>query len=108
MGQADGTPICSPPHNAQRIRNEVSLPILHVGGIADLATANHAVSGGYVDLVGMTRAHIADPHLIRKLRDGNEDRIKPCVGLGSCAGRVNQGKPAVCGHNAATGREQTV
>ena len=93
---------------AQRIRNEVSLPILHAGGIADLATANHAVSGGYVDLVGMTRAHIADPHLIRKLRDGNEDRIRPCVGLGYCVDRVNQGKPAVCGHNAATGREQTL
>jgi NADPH-dependent 2,4-dienoyl-CoA reductase/sulfur reductase-like enzyme len=63
------------------------------------------VSEGHVDLVGMTRAHIADPHLVAKLLRGEEDRIRPCVGLGVCVDRVNQGKPAVCGHNAATGRE---
>nr|WP_241482242.1 NADH:flavin oxidoreductase [Leisingera sp. ANG-Vp] len=93
---------------AGRIREAVSLPILHAGGIADIATASHAVSGGYVDLVGMTRAQMADPHLVAKLARGEEERIRPCVGLGYCVDRVNQGKPAVCGHNAATGREQVL
>ena len=93
---------------AGRIRDAVNLPILHAGGIADIATARHAVSGGHVDLVGMTRAQIADPYLVEKLRVGEEERIRPCVGLGYCVDRVNQGKPAVCGHNAAAGREQTL
>ena len=93
---------------AHRIRNEVSIPILHAGGIADIATANYAISGGHVDLVGMTRAQIADPYLVRKLAQGQEHRIRPCVGLGYCVDRVNQGKPAVCGHNVATGRERTI
>nr|WP_174822477.1 NADH:flavin oxidoreductase [Ruegeria atlantica] len=93
---------------AGRIRDAVDLPILHAGGIADIATARHAVSGGHVDLVGMTRAQMADPHLVEKLARGEEERIRPCVGLGYCVDRVNQGKPAVCGHNAATGREQTL
>ena len=90
------------------IRRAVDLPILHAGGIADIATARHALSGGHVDLVGMTRAQMADPHLVAKLARGEEERIRPCVGLGYCVDRVNQGKPAVCGHNAATGREQTL
>ena len=90
---------------ASRIRQAVDLPILHAGGMADVATARHAVSGGHVDLVGMTRAQIADPHLVAKLQRGEEARIRPCVGLGYCVDRVNQGKDAVCGHNAATGRE---
>ncbi|MGA0235745.1 MAG: FAD-dependent oxidoreductase, partial [Alphaproteobacteria bacterium] len=90
---------------AGRIRQAVDLPILHAGGMADVATARHAVSGGHVDLVGMTRAQIADPHLVAKLQRGEEARIRPCVGLGYCVDRVNQGKDAVCGHNAATGRE---
>ena len=90
---------------ASRIRHAVDLPILHAGGMADVATARHAVSGGHVDLVGMTRAQIADPHLVAKLQRGEEARIRPCVGLGYCVDRVNQGKDAVCGHNAATGRE---
>jgi len=93
---------------AGRIREAVSLPILHAGGIADIATARHALSGGHVDLVGMTRAQMADPYLVEKLTRGEEERIRPCVGLGYCVDRVNQGKPAVCGHNAATGREQTL
>jgi 2,4-dienoyl-CoA reductase-like NADH-dependent reductase (Old Yellow Enzyme family)/thioredoxin reductase len=93
---------------AGRIREAVSLPILHAGGIADIATARHALSGGHVDLVGMTRAQMADPYLVEKLTRGEEEHIRPCVGLGYCVDRVNQGKPAVCGHNAATGREQTL
>ena len=32
-----------------------------------------------MDLVGMTRAHIADPHIVNKLKEGREDEIRPCV-----------------------------
>ncbi len=90
---------------AGRIRQEVDIPIFHAGGVADIATARHALAEGHVDLIGMTRAHMADPYLVQKLIQGDEDRIRPCVGLGYCVDRVNQGKAAVCGHNAATGRE---
>jgi len=90
---------------AGRIRSVVDLPIFHAGGVADIATARHAVANGLVDLIGMTRAHLADPYLVQKLSRGDEERIRPCVGLGYCVDRVNQGKAAVCGHNAATGRE---
>jgi len=93
---------------AGRIRKSVDLPILHAGGVADIATARHAISEGHVDLIGMTRAHMADPYLVQKLINGNEERIRPCVGLGYCVDRVNQGKAAVCGHNAATGREEVM
>jgi 2,4-dienoyl-CoA reductase-like NADH-dependent reductase (Old Yellow Enzyme family) len=41
--------------------------MIHTGRIADLPTARHALREGYVDLVGMVRAHIADPHIVRKL-----------------------------------------
>jgi 2,4-dienoyl-CoA reductase-like NADH-dependent reductase (Old Yellow Enzyme family) len=90
------------------IRNAVDIPIFHAGGVADVATARYAVAEGHVDLIGMARAHMADPHLVNKLISGNEERIRPCVGLGYCVDRVNQGKAAVCGHNAATGREATM
>lgn len=103
-----GLPSAPHLHVAGRVREAVSLPILHAGGIADIATAQHAITEGLVDLVGMTRAQMADPHLVAKLANGEEERIRPCVGLGYCVDRVNQGKPAVCGQNAATGREQVL
>jgi 2,4-dienoyl-CoA reductase-like NADH-dependent reductase (Old Yellow Enzyme family) len=93
---------------AGQIRAAVSVPVFHAGGIADIATARHAITAGLVDMVGMTRAQMADPWLVEKLQSGQEQRIRPCVGLGYCVDRVNQGKPAVCGHNAATGREATM
>ena len=88
------------------LKEAVDLPVLHAGGIADIATARHAVSSGLLDMVGMTRAQIADPYLVQKLAAGEEDSVRPCVGMGYCVDRVNQGKDALCGHNPATGREQ--
>jgi len=93
---------------AGRIKRSVDLPVFHAAGIADLATARHAVADGLVDMVGMTRAHIADPHIVRKLERGEEDRIRPCVGAGLCIDRVNQGFEALCAHNPATGREASL
>ncbi len=87
------------------IRQAVALPIFHAGGIADVPTARHAIKQNIVDMVGMTRAQIADPYLVSKLIENKEDDIRPCVGLGYCVDRVNQGKDALCGHNAASGRE---
>ena len=100
-----GTPAAPHLDVVRALRTAVDLPVLHAGGIADTATARHAIVSGAVDLVGMTRAHMADPYLVAKLARGDEHRIRPCVGLGYCVDRVNQGKPAVCGQNAATGRE---
>ncbi|WP_170388138.1 NADH:flavin oxidoreductase [Ruegeria atlantica] len=91
---------------AGKVRRAVQLPVMHAAGIADLATANFAVAEGHVDLVGMTRAHIADPHLVRKHLAGQDDAIRPCVGAGYCIDRIYRGGDALCLHNPVTGREK--
>lgn len=90
---------------AARVRAEVGLPTIHAARIPDLATARHAIASGALDLVGMTRAHIADPHIVRKLAEGREADIRPCVGATYCLDRIYQGGEALCVHNPATGRE---
>jgi 2,4-dienoyl-CoA reductase-like NADH-dependent reductase (Old Yellow Enzyme family)/NADPH-dependent 2,4-dienoyl-CoA reductase/sulfur reductase-like enzyme len=60
---------------------------------------------GLVDLVGMTRAHIADPHVVQKIVEGREHDIRPCVGATYCLDRIYQGGEALCIHNPSTGRE---
>jgi 2,4-dienoyl-CoA reductase-like NADH-dependent reductase (Old Yellow Enzyme family) len=85
---------------AAAFKREVSLPVFHAAKIADLATARFAISENMLDLVGMTRAHIADPHIVNKLIQGEEDRIRPCVGASFC--RSHQ---SACIHNPSTGRE---
>lgn len=93
---------------AGRIRAETGFPTFHAAKIPDVATARHAIAAGLLDMVGMTRAHMADPHLVRKIIQGREDDIRPCVGANYCLDRIYQGGLAFCLHNAATGREETM
>jgi 2,4-dienoyl-CoA reductase-like NADH-dependent reductase (Old Yellow Enzyme family)/thioredoxin reductase len=92
---------------AGRLRAEVGLPTFHAARIADVATARYAVSSGQLDMVGMTRAHMADPHIVRKIIEGREAEIRPCVGATYCLDRIYQGGMALCIHNPSTGREET-
>jgi 2,4-dienoyl-CoA reductase-like NADH-dependent reductase (Old Yellow Enzyme family) len=93
---------------AGRVRATTALPVLHASKVDDVATARHAIREGKVDLVGMTRAHLADPHIVRKIQLGQEDRIRPCVGATYCLDRIYESGEALCIHNAATSREQTM
>jgi 2,4-dienoyl-CoA reductase-like NADH-dependent reductase (Old Yellow Enzyme family) len=93
---------------AGHVRESIGLPVLHASKIDDVATARHAIREGKVDLVGMTRAHLADPHIVRKLLDGREAEIRPCVGATYCLDRIYQAGEALCIHNAATSREETM
>ncbi|MFN6978168.1 MAG: FAD-dependent oxidoreductase [Gemmobacter sp.] len=100
-----GMPLAPHLDFAGAVRAATAFPVFHAARIADVATARHAVAAGKLDMVGMTRAHIADPHLVRKLRAGQEGRIRPCVGATYCLDRIYEGGEALCIHNAATGRE---
>ncbi len=56
----------------------------------------------------MTRAHMADPLIVKKIMEGREHDIRPCVGGTYCLDRIYQGGEALCIHNPATGRELTM
>ncbi|GGB14116.1 NADH:flavin oxidoreductase [Allosediminivita pacifica] len=90
---------------AGEVRAETQFPTFHAAKIQDVATARHAVAAGKLDMVGMTRAHMADPHIVAKILRGEEERIRPCVGANYCLDRIYQGGMALCIHNPATGRE---
>ncbi len=90
------------------IRAATGFPTFHAAKIPDVATARHAIASGKVDMVGMTRAHMTDPHIVRKIVEKREDDIRPCVGANYCLDRIYQGGAAYCIHNAATGRELTM
>ncbi|MEZ5911982.1 MAG: NADH:flavin oxidoreductase [Paracoccaceae bacterium] len=93
---------------AGEVRKATGMPVFHASRIPDVATARYAVSSGQLDMVGMTRAHMADPHIVAKIVEGKEDDIRPCVGATYCLDRIYQGGEALCIHNPATGRELTM
>ena len=100
-----GTPASPHLDFAGEVRAATGFPVFHAARIHDVATARHAIAQGKLDMVGMTRAHIADPHIVLKIMQGREEEIRPCVGATYCLDRIYEGGEALCIHNAATGRE---
>ncbi len=93
---------------AGMVREHTDLTVMHASKVDEVASARHAIREGKLDLVGMTRAHIADPHIVRKIIEGRETEIRPCVGATYCLDRIYEAGEALCIHNAATSREQTM
>ncbi|MFC0267236.1 dimethylglycine demethylation protein DgcA [Kushneria aurantia] len=92
-------------HLAAGVKQVVSVPVIHAQNIKDPTQAQRILEAGHIDMVGMTRAHIADPHLIAKIQMGESDRIRQCVGANYCIDRQYQGLDVLCIQNAATSRE---
>ena len=75
------------------IKELVSLPVIGIGRINTPALAEEMLSAGKMDLVGMVRELIADPHFPNKAREGRVDDIRACIACNqSCAGpRIRAG-----------------
>jgi len=82
------------------VKKIAKVPVFHAARIVDIATARHAIRTELLDMVAMTRAHIADPQIVNKIARGEEHRIRPCFGASHCMHK----KPS-CIHNPASGRE---
>jgi hypothetical protein len=68
--------------------------------------AEKVLADGAADMVAMTRAHIADPFHVEKVRQGRDREIIRCVGANFCAARARDGLEVTCMMNPATGRER--
>jgi len=103
-----GTPAAPHLEFAGWVKKNVDVPVMHAARIGDVATARYAIAEGLLDLVGMTRALIADPHLPRKVQERREDGIRPCVGANMCIDGIYTSGSSICAHNPATGRERAL
>jgi 2,4-dienoyl-CoA reductase-like NADH-dependent reductase (Old Yellow Enzyme family) len=69
------------------VTQAVSKPTIVTGRITSLELASQIVADGIGDMVSMVRALIADPHLVRKSRDGRVAEVRPCIGTNqACPG----------------------
>jgi len=92
---------------AGRVKAAVAAPVIVTGRIVTPSQAEEVLRGGAADLVGMTRALIADPELPRKARAGRLDDIRVCMGSNEgCIDRLYFGLPIGCVQNPVVGRER--
>lgn len=79
--------------------------IFTVGRIRSLYQAEQILEAGAADAVAMGRQLLADPHTIRKTREGREREIIRCFGLNECIGRLFDYQEVICAMNPVTARE---
>lgn len=84
---------------ARVITEVVTKPVAAVGRILTLALANDLIEAGDADLVGMVRAHIAEPKLIPLSNAGRAGDVRPCVGINHCTNGLLDRKPLCCAVN---------
>src|SRR5262249_22790481 len=77
-----------------------------VGRILDVRMADQILADGAADMVAMTRAHMADPFIVTKSREGREDEITRCVGANVCVSRLIDNVDVTCVLNPSMGRER--
>lgn len=105
-------PLMTFPHaafasNAGAIKEAVSdkIKVLATGRIIDPVEAEQILADGHADLCVMTRAHLAEPEIVNKTREGRIDEIRGCVGCGNgCTNSIGGG--IQCTQNPAAGREE--
>ena len=76
------------------------------GRVLDLAAAERVIADGAADMVAMVRAHLADPFLVTKTREGREREIVRCAGTNECMAAPAKGRQVTCVVNPAAGRER--
>jgi 2,4-dienoyl-CoA reductase-like NADH-dependent reductase (Old Yellow Enzyme family) len=90
---------------AKRMRRAAGgIPVMALGRIGDPELAEAIIAEGYGDLVGMSRAHIADAAWARKAEAGRASEIRPSVFDNWAWGEIHAGKPLAEHHNPYLGQ----
>ena len=70
--------------NASVIKQNVSVPVVVVGGINSPEMAEEAIASGKVDMISLGRQFFADPEFPNKAKEGRADEIRKCLRCGRC------------------------
>lgn len=88
---------------AKSVRAFAHKPVLVAGRILTPRAAEETLADGAADLVGMTRALIADPDLPRRVMAREHRRIRPCIAINEGCRRVVAGRTLACTVNPEVG-----
>ena len=92
----------------RQVRSAVAgaVPVVLQGSVVDAGQAQWALDDGAADLAEMTRAQITDPDLVAQQRDGEPDRIRPCLLCNqACMVRDNRNPIITCVIEPSSGHE---
>ena len=87
------------------VKQVTDKPVLGVGRFTSPDTMVSQIKRGVLDLIGSARASIADPFLPQKIREGQVDDIRECIGCNVCVSVENAGVVVRCTQNPTMSEE---
>jgi len=67
--------------------------------------ADKAIANGIFDFWEICRPLLSDPEMIHKIRNGQPERVKPCIGCMLCLAKMFYNQPYICAVNPRLGHE---
>jgi 2,4-dienoyl-CoA reductase-like NADH-dependent reductase (Old Yellow Enzyme family) len=84
---------------AKAVRLSTQVPVIVAGRIVEPVQAEAILDAGEADLIGMSRALLADPFWPLKARSGQASQTRPCIACNECENLLFQGVPISCAVN---------
>jgi len=91
---------------AANVKAAVSIPVVASNRINTPDIAEDIIVSGEADLVSMARPFLADPHFMKKVREGRAEEINTCIACNqACLDFIFSDRPVGCLVNPRAGRE---
>lgn len=87
------------------VKSMTTKPVVGVGRFTSPDGMLSQVNRGVLDFIGAARPSIADPFLPAKIRSGELDTIRECIGCNICVASDNTMAPIRCTQNPTMGQE---
>lgn len=92
---------------ARKVKEVTSLPVITNGRLGDIGKAEVALQNGWIDIVGVARAFLADPDFPNKVMNNKTDEIRSCIYCNEgCIKSVVEGESIKCAVNPLAGFER--
>ncbi len=92
-------------YNAERAKKTISIPISMAYRLFTPDIPDKAIAEGKLDIWEMCRPMIADPLMPKKVLEGHEEEIRPCVACNMCLARLFRDAPMTCYVNPVCAHE---
>jgi 2,4-dienoyl-CoA reductase (NADPH2) len=90
---------------AKEVKKAVSVPVMMAFRLFTPGIPERALAEGTIDYWEACRPMIADPELAKKVAEGREDEIIPCIACNLCFSRLYYHQPIMCSVRPTLGHE---
>ncbi|OPY88172.1 MAG: NADH oxidase [Syntrophus sp. PtaU1.Bin208] len=93
---------------AGKVKEDVGIPVMMAFRQFMPSVPEKAMADGILDFWEVCRPMIADPQLPRKIEEGREEEITPCIACNICFSRLYYHQPIICSVRPSLGHEGEV